>query len=41
MRRKMLSALSLQRLRWGPGVFFLALAVPATALIYHALDQLK
>lgn len=41
MRRNVLGGLSRRRLRWGLGLFFLALALPTAALIYHALQQLK
>lgn len=41
MRRNVLGGLSRRRLRWGLWLFFLALVIPTTALIYHALSQLK
>ena len=41
MRRNRLGGLNRRRLRWGLGLFFLALAIPTAALIYHALGQLK
>ena len=41
MQRNALVAWSIWRLRWGLMLFFLGLALPTTALIYYAFDQLK
>jgi signal transduction histidine kinase len=41
IRKTTLGGIGLRRLRWSLALFFLALAAPTVALIYHALDQLK